>query len=347
MRPPETKAALDYARSLVERAEVLGEPPEDPLLLFSVLHGFWVANHVAFNGDVILDLAVKFMALAEKQGTTFPLLLGHRVMGTSLLFLGDFEEARVHLDRAMFLYDPAEHRALGTRFGQEAGVAILSNRPLALWLLGYPEAALKEADKAINYARDIGQTASFLYAVTRIAWFHLVVSNYAKAAEQIQELMTLAEEMEGSYWTAAGMMLQGCLFALTGKGSTAIKQITSGIAVSRLQGSNLLRMPWYLSCMARAHVELGQLDDAGRCISDAITAMETTKEAWQESEIYRIAGELALMSPKPDVAKAQVHFGRALRSRVSSRPKPGNCERRRAWLCCGAVRESGTRPAIF
>ena len=31
--------------SLIERAEALGEPPEDPLLLFSVLYGFWVANY--------------------------------------------------------------------------------------------------------------------------------------------------------------------------------------------------------------------------------------------------------------------------------------------------------------
>src|SRR5581483_6510185 len=34
---PETKAAVEDARSLIERAEALGEPPEDPLLLFSVL----------------------------------------------------------------------------------------------------------------------------------------------------------------------------------------------------------------------------------------------------------------------------------------------------------------------
>ena len=30
---------------LIEQAEALGEPPEDPLLLFSVLYGFWVANY--------------------------------------------------------------------------------------------------------------------------------------------------------------------------------------------------------------------------------------------------------------------------------------------------------------
>ena len=48
----ETKAAAEQARLLIEQAEALGEPPEDPLLLFSVLYGFWAANYVAFNGDV-------------------------------------------------------------------------------------------------------------------------------------------------------------------------------------------------------------------------------------------------------------------------------------------------------
>ena len=75
---PETKAAVERARLLIEQAEVLGEPPEDPLLLFSVLYSFWVANFVAFNGDVMRELAAQFLALAEKQGATVPLMIGHR-----------------------------------------------------------------------------------------------------------------------------------------------------------------------------------------------------------------------------------------------------------------------------
>jgi hypothetical protein len=39
---PETQAAVERARLLIEQAEALGEPPEDPLLLFSVLYDFWV-----------------------------------------------------------------------------------------------------------------------------------------------------------------------------------------------------------------------------------------------------------------------------------------------------------------
>ncbi len=58
---PESKAAFDRARSLIDQAEALGEAPEDPLLPFSVLYGFWVANYLAFNGDVVCGLAARFL----------------------------------------------------------------------------------------------------------------------------------------------------------------------------------------------------------------------------------------------------------------------------------------------
>ena len=57
---PETKAAAEQARVLIEQAEVLGEPPDDPLLLFSVLFSFWTTSFVAFNGDALRELAVSF-----------------------------------------------------------------------------------------------------------------------------------------------------------------------------------------------------------------------------------------------------------------------------------------------
>ena len=66
----ETKTAAEQvaARLLLEQADALGEPPEDPLLLFSVLYAFWVANLVAFNGDVYArTCGAVSMALAEKQ----------------------------------------------------------------------------------------------------------------------------------------------------------------------------------------------------------------------------------------------------------------------------------------
>ena len=43
-----------------------------------------------------------------------------------------------------------------------------------------------------------------------------------------------------------------------------------------------------------------------------MTVVETTKQKWCEAEVHRVAGEIALMSPEPDAAKAQAHFERAL-----------------------------------
>ena len=148
----ETKAAAEQARSLIEQAEALGEPPEDPMLLFSVLFAFWYANHAALNGDTSRDLAAQFLALAEKQRAPVPLMIGHRSMGISLVHTGNIAEGRWHLDQAIALYDPAKHRPLATRFGTDTGVGALIFRSWALWLLGYPEAALRDADDVLRNA---------------------------------------------------------------------------------------------------------------------------------------------------------------------------------------------------
>ena len=91
---PETKAAAERARLLIEQAEALGEPPEDPLLLFSALHALFNANITAFNGDLARERAAQILALAEKQGGKVPLMRGHRAMGVALVLTGNFAEGR-------------------------------------------------------------------------------------------------------------------------------------------------------------------------------------------------------------------------------------------------------------
>ena len=77
---PETKAAEERARLLIGQAEALGAPPEDPLLLFSVLYSVWAANFVAFNGDAMRKLSGQFLTLATKQRVKGPLAIGHRLL---------------------------------------------------------------------------------------------------------------------------------------------------------------------------------------------------------------------------------------------------------------------------
>jgi predicted ATPase len=307
----ETKAAAERARLLIERAEALGEPPEDPLLLFSVLYGFWVASGLAFNGDALRKLAAQLLALAEKQRATVPLMIGHRLMGTSLLLTGDIAEARAHHDTGIALYDPAEHRPLATRFGQDTRMTMFSFRALALWLLGYPEAALADEDQALNDAHEIGHAATMMFALAQTSIPRILCGNYATAKAEADELVALADQKGALLWKAFATLYQGCVLAPTGKAADAVQMITSGLIALRSTGSTLY-VPWYLLHLTKAHAELGQFDDAWRCIGEATTAVETTKEKWCEAEIHRTAGEVALKSPEPDAAKAEAYFDRAL-----------------------------------
>jgi predicted ATPase len=311
--------------------------------LFSVLYGFWVANYVAFNGDAMRGFAAQFLALAEKQGATVPLMIGHRLMGTSFLVTGGIAEARAHLDQAMSPYDLAEHRLLATRFGQDHGVSVLSFRSLALWLLGYPEAALADSDQALRDAREIGQAATLMFALAITSFYaHVPCGNYATANAQIDEVVALADEKGALFWKATGMSFRGCVFALTGKASDAVQVITSGITTSRSTGATMW-VPFYLSCLARAHADLGKFDDAWRCIGEATTAMETTGERWCEAEIHRMAGEIALLSSKPDAAKAEAYFERALSLARAQQAK--SWELRAAMSMARLWRDQGKRDA--
>ena len=71
-------------------------------------------------------------------------------------------------------------------------------------------------------------------------------------------------------------------------------------------------MPLFLSYLARANAEIGQFGEASTKISEAMTAVEITKERWHEAELNRVAGEIALLGTEPDVAKAEAYFARAL-----------------------------------
>jgi predicted ATPase/class 3 adenylate cyclase len=68
---PESKAAEERARLLIEQAEALGEPAEDPLLLYSVLYGIWAANYVAFNEQPCVSLQLSSCRLPRRRQRQF------------------------------------------------------------------------------------------------------------------------------------------------------------------------------------------------------------------------------------------------------------------------------------
>jgi len=336
----ETKAAVEESQRLIEQAEALGESLDDPLLFFSTLYGAWAASFVAFDGKSCLSLATQFLAVAEKQAIPEGSLIGHRITGVTLVLGGDFSQARRHCEEAIELYNPDERRQLAIRFGQDVMTTVLSYYSLALWSLGYPEKALRSAEQAVEAARETGQAASLMFGFFMASIFHISCRNYSLVDELARKLFMVADKKGALLWKAGSLVYQGCVFTASGKPGDAVALITAGIADYRSTGATVL-LTVYLSLLGRAYADLGQFDEAWRCMNEASSIIETAEEKIWESEVNRVAGEITLLSQPLEAGKAEQHFTDALA--VARKQQAKSWELRAAMSMARLWRDQGKR----
>jgi class 3 adenylate cyclase/predicted ATPase len=255
-----------------------------------------------------LDQIATLPATPDLHGEEIKL---HVAFANALALTGNFVGGKEHYDRALAIYDPAKHRPVTTRSGRDVGVSLLSSRASCLYNLGYHAASRNDAERAVKNARETGQAATLLDPLQQAGFLYTLWGNYAAAIALADELIALADERGAPVWKALGTALRGYFFVLTGRASDAVRAITSGITLLRSTGATLYE-PRHLWFLAMAYAELGQLDHARRCIDEAIDKVESSKEKWCEAEVHRIAGEIALKSPTPNLEKAEAYFDRAL-----------------------------------
>jgi predicted ATPase len=179
-----------------------------------------------------------------------------------------------------------------------------------------------------------------MYALGTASITHILCGNYPTASALVDELIPVADEKGAVQWKAYGMLFRGCILALTGRPLDTVQMITSALMSWRSTGATCWA-PLFLPHLARAYAELGQFDDTWRSIREATTAVETTEERWFQAEVYRTAGEIALMEPEPDAAKAETYFERALA--VARKQQAKSWELRAAMSMARLWRDQGKR----
>jgi class 3 adenylate cyclase/predicted ATPase len=341
---PEAKSAIERARSLIEEAAASGEPLGDALLLFTSLNALWLSHHIASAHDVARGLAEQMLALAEKQRSNAPLLLAHCNIGICFLFTGDLAKAVEHFDRALALYNPAEDRLFTRRSVEDSRLSALTYGSLAQWCLGHPANALIGAERALKDAREAGYAAPLMFVLSISWWIFLNCEDHsrakARASSALDEAARLAEEKSASYWRALLTISQGSLLALTDEAAPAIQMLTTGLKEFQAAGATFT-VNMYLAHLGSAYAQLGNFGDAARCIEDAIALVKTTGEGVYEAEVNRIAGEIVLMSPQLDAAKAEAYFERALA--IARKQQAKSWELRAAMSMARLWRDQGKR----
>jgi predicted ATPase len=138
------------------------------------------------------------------------------------------------------------------------------------------------------------------------------------------------------------MMWQGCVSALTGRASDAIEILTPALAAYQSTAATIYT-PFVSLHLARACAELGYVREAWHHIDEAMTVAAKTQEKWVEAEIHRTAGEIALILPEADAAKAEACFEGALA--VARGQKAKSWELRTAMSLARLWRDQGKRQA--
>jgi tetratricopeptide (TPR) repeat protein len=227
---PEVAEALRRAHTLVLATQGAGTE-----LHLSVLYGLVSTNYIAGDPRAALEYAEKFLSLAQSQTESGYLLMGHRLVGLVLLVFGNYPAALSHLERAVTLYLPDEHRTLALRFGADIGVSALSICALALWHQGYPGRANKVAREALRHAR---QSAHLSLAYALFAFGVMAISaRWAVEAEELgNELVTLSREHGFPLFSRRGLIFQGWAMAQRGQGMAAVERIREGLSAVGQRG---------------------------------------------------------------------------------------------------------------
>jgi class 3 adenylate cyclase/predicted ATPase len=336
---PETIGALTEARSMVERAAFAGEQPDDPLLWVSVLYGLWASKYVAFNGDEALERAQELSALAEQAKSPAAVLYSTRAMGLTLVLLGQFEAAKAQLDRGISVYRSGEHQQFRVLPGVDPGVVLWSYHSWVTWLLGYPDAAMKDVETAVGVARSVNDAGVLMYGLFHVCIVELLSGNLAAADAHGHEVLSLAEEKRASQWRAGGILIRGWILLRT-QATEGARRIEAGLEARASTGAVHLH-PLFVAVLARAYAERKEFTKAEHCILKALKTIEISNERWAEAEIQRTAGEIALLSLEPDTAKAEAHFERALAVARTQRAK--SWELRSATSLAGLWRSQNKR----
>ena len=154
---------------MTEIADSLG----DAEYQLRALWGLWSfhINGVRYRTALALALALaqRYSALAATHPDLDDRLTGERMIGVSHHYLGNQESARRHIERALAeSTTPANapriiHTQLDLRVTARVHLARI------LWLQGFPDCAMRIAERSIEDARAARHAVSLSYALARAA----------------------------------------------------------------------------------------------------------------------------------------------------------------------------------
>ena len=314
---PALVAVKGQAASEVERtytrARELSQRMGDTGEVLPVTQGLWAFYLLRGRIKEAHELAKEVFTLAERAQDRTLLMQGHFGLGNDLLWLGEFETARIHLEQAIKLYDPSRPNRSTQIVGINSGVFAGGFLGHVLWYLGYPDQALKASSKAIVIASEPYQPYSLAFARVFSSWLHQYRTESLACGALIETNIVLSTEQGFAMQLAQAKVLRGWALSQQGEVSEGIALIREGIAAYRGTGSKL-ESPHWLSLLAGACTKAELFQEAEDALTEALSQVQESGARFCEAEVHRLMGELSLTRDSKNSQTAEDCYQQALKT---------------------------------
>src|SRR5438876_1027009 len=296
----------EYQRNLFERAQAEWET--QPTAEWLAAYGRELDNL-----RQALQLAERFGGVATKARDPADPLIGDRMVGACLHFLGEQTRARGYIERMLERYVAPLNRSDVVRFQFDQRVTARITLSRVLWLQGFADQAMRTVQGAIDDALAIQHTLSLCNALGQAACPLAIATGDLAAAERYATMLVHHTARHGAdVWQTYGRCFKGMLLIKRDGLDVGLPLLDA--AVDELRHARFVQ--YYTAFLAALAEGLAAAEHGVRglaVVDDALAQSEKSEERWILPELLRLKGELMLLHHAPNAAAAgEGHFEQSL-----------------------------------
>ena len=300
----ETREAFARARALCLK---LDNAPN----YFQALFGLWGHSWMGGKHDEALNMANEFLSRSRASADPIPSMVAHRVMGSTLLTVGEFQPAREHFEQTIALSDVRDKQPLYSLYMVEPRAASILLLSWDLWLLGYPDQSLSRVSEALSLAKGLSQPYTIAFAHYMTSVVHLLRGDPDRALASAEESLEMSREQRFSLYETLSMISRGRALGELGRLGEAKTEIKRGIDEARRSGVGFM-LPMMESWRADIHAQSGDNEAALSIVEQTLSDLnDVTGRAW-EAELYRQRAQLLLALNGARVSEAEAYLKDAI-----------------------------------
>ncbi len=303
--------AAEEAREVFARARTLCLKIDSPNEYFQALYGLWGNAWMSGKIDVALRMSEEFLKRAEGSTDIVPQMVAHRVMGSTLLPVGRFQESRQHFEDSIALSQKRDQQSLYSRYMVEPQAASMLLLSWDLWFLGHPDQALSRVSEALGLARELAQPYTIAFAHYMTSVVNILRGEYADARTNALASLEVSREQRFSLYVLLSRISGACALGGLGALEEARSEMQSGLHEMRSSGVGYM-LPMMESWLSDLLAQSGDREAALSIVERTLGKMDdATGRSWQ-SELHRRKAELALALDTARKDDAELELNRAI-----------------------------------